>query len=115
MFDKIKFELTKQHLKLTREMNISYNEYCEFGAPEVDPKRPYVNSDVYGDIARILDIKPALIKDEEEIYSNEQEDEMLKIHKETAQALQVILASGSFEAGIYEAENYRGNWAKVAD
>jgi len=47
MFDKIRFELTEQHLKLIRRMTVRYNDYCEFGAPEIDPKRPYGNSSAH--------------------------------------------------------------------
>jgi len=113
MFDKVKFKLTKQHLDLIRKMNVGYNDCCEFGAPAIDPKRPYGNGDVYGDISEILGVTPDSVEDDEKIYSSAQEEEMLKLHIETAKALQVILASGSFEPGMYEADEYVDNWVKV--
>jgi len=113
MFDKVRFKLTEQHLNLIRRMNIRYNEYCGFGAPEVDPKRPYGNSGVYYDIGEILDIVPENGDPDYPEFTEEQEEKMLALHKETAKALQVIVASGSFELGIYEAEEYRDNWRKV--
>lgn len=112
-FDKVTFELTEQHLKLIRRMNIGYNDWCEFGAPEINPKRPYGNSSVYYDIGEILNIVPAAGDPEDPEFSDEQENKMLEIHKETAKALQVIVASGSFELGLYEAEEYHDNWRKV--
>jgi len=112
MFNKKKFELTENHLKLIRRMYVSYNDHCEFGAPEINPKRPYGNSDVYGDIGEILNIKPHFIGKYDEDFSDEQEEYMLKLHKETAIALQVILSSGSFEPGIYQADEYDTNWEK---
>ena len=52
--EKKRFEIKEEHLKLVRRMVIRYDDSCEFGAPSVDPKRPYGNSDVYKDIARII-------------------------------------------------------------
>jgi hypothetical protein len=47
------FTVTEDHLKLLRRAYIGWDD-CEFGAPGIDPKRPYGNSDVIGDIAEIL-------------------------------------------------------------
>ena len=113
VFDKVRFELTEQHLKLIRRMNIGYNDWCEFGAPEVDPKRPYGNSSVYYDIGEILGIERKDSGDGDYEFTEDQEKEMLKIHKETATALQVILASGSFGIGFYEADEFHRNWVAV--
>jgi hypothetical protein len=113
MNDKIQFKLTEDHVKLIRQMNVDYDDYCEFGAPEIDPKRPYGNSYVYGDIGQILGIKPNDGFRDDPEFGDDQRDYMLKIHKETAEALQVILASGSFSTGIYEADKYCRNWAAI--
>jgi hypothetical protein len=45
--------LTAEHLELARRMRVVWDN-CEYGAPAIDPKRPYGNSDVEGDIAGIL-------------------------------------------------------------
>lgn len=111
--NKDRFELTNDHLKLIQEMNIGYNEGCEFGAPNVDPKRPYGNSDVYNDIGEILGIKPEQEDDWGNEFSNDQIDYMNKIHRQTAKALQVILSSKSFSTGFYEADMYRDNWQPI--
>jgi len=113
MFDKIRFELTDQHLKLIRRMTVKYNDYCEFGAPEIDPKRPYGNSSVYYDIGEILNIEPKGGDIDDPEFTEEQKEFMLALHKSTAKALQVILASGSFEIGVYESEEYLDNWVKI--
>ena len=55
------FTVTDDHLKLLARTFIDYDGWTEFGAPEVDPKLPYGNSDVYDDIAEILGIAPAAI------------------------------------------------------
>jgi hypothetical protein len=48
-----RFTLTREHLKLARRMYVEWDN-CEYGAPAINPKRPYGNSDVEGDIAEIL-------------------------------------------------------------
>jgi hypothetical protein len=110
--DIIKFVVTENHLKLVKRMNIGYDEYTEFGAPGVSPKRPYGNSDVYGDIAEILDIAPKQGKDET-YFTSEQEEYMRKIHIETEKVLQIGVATGSFQTGLYEADRYNRDWRKV--
>ena len=47
------FHLTQNHLKMLRGMFVGWSD-CEFGSPEIDPKRPYGNSWVLGDIHEIL-------------------------------------------------------------
>ena len=113
MFDKVQFEITEKHIKLMKNMNVGYNEHCEFGAPDIDPKRPYGNGNVYRDIARILEIEPALIKDGESIFSEDQEDAMLALHKQMKTALQVVLTASTFETGLYESDEYHDNWQKI--
>jgi len=52
----LSFEITREHLKLLKNMYVGWDD-CEFGAPNIDPKRPYGNSDVINDIANALSIK----------------------------------------------------------
>jgi hypothetical protein len=111
--EKEKFNLTEDHIKLIRRMNVSYNDHCEFGAPEINPKRPYGNSYVYGDIGEILGMEPTEGDPDDPYFTAEQEAFMLKMHKETDKALQVILSSGSFSAGWYESEKYHDKWEAV--
>ena len=83
---------------------------CEFGAPEVNPKRPYGNSYVIGDIHEILSEDPSV--DSFEI-SEELEDEYYQLHQETETALQIILRTGSFQPGVYKCDPYKQNWELV--
>ena len=49
------FTVTEDHLELLRHVHL-YWDYGEgYGAPAIDPKRPYGNSDVERDIAEILE------------------------------------------------------------
>ena len=82
----------------------------EYGAPEINPKRPYGNSDVEDDIHYLLF---AEYPSEEDPANEEDLEYIRKIHKETEQALQIVLRTGKFETGIYECEEYTDNWVKV--
>jgi len=59
LFDVIRdarqFTVTDEHLRLLRRACVWWDE-LEFGAPGIDPKRPYGNSNVFADIAEILEV-----------------------------------------------------------
>lgn len=99
----LRFTLTEDHIKLLRRAIVRWDD----GAPAIDTKRPYGNSDVERDIAEILDHPVAL---EEEIPENiiELFDQ---VHHETATALQVVLSTGTFEPGTYvTSKSYTNDW-----
>jgi hypothetical protein len=97
---KVKFQVTEDHLKLLRNMYVRWQE-CENGAPAINCKRPYGNSDVESDVCRIL----------ERYLSDE---EAFKIHKETETVLQITLHVGYFKPGIYGiTEAYRNDWELI--
>jgi hypothetical protein len=90
-------------------MYVSWQD-CEFGAPEINPKRPYGNSDVIPDILEILGLP----------YDSENPNEALedfaqKIHKETETALQIFLIIGKMEVGEYEKKDKYNDrsWVKI--
>jgi hypothetical protein len=60
------FVVTEDHLKLARRMVVGW---CgdEYGAPEIDPKRPYGNSNVVRDMREILGVAEGL--DDEDVAS----------------------------------------------
>ena len=109
--DKERFTVTEQHLLLARHMCVGWQD-CEFGAPEIDPKRPYGNSDVIADIGEILGEQPCG-SGEDSDWSEKQERWFRQLHLEMKQALQVALDTARFEVGDYEREPYGGTWAKV--
>ena len=114
-----KFTITENHLKLLKRMFVEWND-CEFGAPEIDPKRPYGNSSVEQDILEIigleeideqrfkfiLDDKEYVLKGEDK-YNIELEDEeelhkkLWKIHREMQVVLQICLTLGKFKTGNF--------------
>ena len=108
---KKRFELKEEHLKLLKNMCVSW-VFCEFGAPAIDCKKPYGNSDVYEDMAKIIGIKGFVDSEEEIHFSKEQISLMNMLHRECKVALQIVLRTGKFESGIYVADEYSDNWTK---
>jgi hypothetical protein len=91
-----------------KSANVRWDD-CEFGAPAIDSKRPYGNSSVFHDIGEILGLKSNKAYE----FSNEQEDYMMKIHKETETVLEIILSSGKMEVGTYHYKDYATGWEKI--
>ena len=106
------FTVTEDHLKLLRRAYVSWDD-CEFGAPAIDCKRPYGNSDVIGDIAEILGTPGSgEIDDEPGDIPAEDEARFTRLHGETATVLQIAIDTGEFRAGRYAREMYE-HWRRV--
>lgn len=98
------FNLTENHIKLLRNMYVCWDS-CEYGAPAIDPKRPYGNSWVEGDIHVIL------TGEEPNELSDDLKEEYYNLHKETQTALQIVLTTGKLEVGVYErSQRYLSDW-----
>ncbi len=104
----MRFTLTDEHVELLRNMWVVWQD-CETGAPEIDPKRPYGNSNVARDVAETL----GWIEDGGELDDDDAERAMT-LHRETATALQIVLCVGRFEPGVYDRVDYHNNrvWMK---
>jgi hypothetical protein len=107
---KTTFTVTEDHIKLLKAAHVDWDD-CEFGAPAIDPKRPYGNSSVFFDIAEIIGIQPS--DDYDESFTREEEDRMRELHYGTRAALQIFLCTGKMETGTYEKEGYGKDWKKV--
>ena len=111
------FEITNEHLTLLKNMYVSWCD-DEYGAPEINPKRPYGNGDVANDIIRLLnweDIDSLDEEEEEDFYEGTQYTYLCecaeRIHKETETVLQIVLAVGRFETGTYvRPDSYSDDW-----
>ena len=103
------FEVREEHIKLLKQTYIGWDD-CEFGAPSIDCKRPYGNSDVFSDIARILDIKPG--DDDYDPFTDEQTSYMLRLHSELETVLQIFVQIGQMEIGWYKKVDL-DKWIKV--
>lgn len=109
------FTVTEDHLTLLRNAYIGWDD-MEFGAPAIDPKRPYGNSYVIGDIARLLypDVVVELDDETAEDWLDEHEDALTQIHRETQTVLQIAVSTGEFKAGTYtRADTWGAPWARV--
>jgi hypothetical protein len=95
-----RFTVTDEHLRLLRRAYISWDG-AEFGAPGINPKRPYGNSNVFADIAEILDLPDSEWMDADEEVVPDAEWRFLRLHVETAIVLQIGLATGEFRPGRY--------------
>ena len=103
------FTVTETHLRLLRRFNVDWDDR-EFGAPNIDPKRPYGNSDVLRDIAEILGFGPA---NEFGEFTDQETGAMKRLHKDTQTVLQIALRVGYFKAGDYVANRYEQDWRPV--
>lgn len=110
MFGSPKFTVTEAHIKLLRKANVSWM-YMETGAPCIDFKRPYGNSDVYPDIAEVLNISV----DEDGEYTDQQKILMDNVHEETQIALEIFLRTGTMISGTYTKNGYSYPWIKVSE
>lgn len=107
------FVVTEDHLKLLRQAYIGWDD-CEYGAPAIDCKRPYGNGSVTEDIAEILGWPVPEDADGYNWPTAEVAAEARRIHEETATVLQIILTTGTMEAGEYRrSTTWSGDWAKV--
>ena len=90
-----RFTVKPIHLQLIKRLFVSWNE-CEFGAPTIDPKRPFGNSDVEYDFEEI---------------TGEKFDEIIYCDLETC--LQILTRNLHIEEGTYEKSEYGIDWVKV--
>jgi hypothetical protein len=108
------FELTEDHLKLAKRMHVGWKNYSHSGSgsPEIDPKRPYGNSDVFNDVGEILGIKSEGKNGE---FSENQIRQIKKIHKEMETVIQIGLVTLKFEPGFYIKKNSYSatSWIKL--
>jgi len=110
-----KFVMTAEHLTLLKRFQVGWQD-CEAGAPEIDPKRPYGNSDVENDIHEMMTGETIGCTDSKRDELTDKEITRYQIlHRETETALQVALATGTFAVGEYECESYSSEWRRVSN
>ena len=105
------FMLKLEHIKLLSHASVDWLD-CETGAPCIDCKRPYGNSDVAGDVAEILGIDIKKCPHCNEPLEEVDENQLMNWHHETETALQIILCTQSFVPGKYREVEY-GVWKLV--
>lgn len=112
-YGEIEFELTEDHIKLVRRLNIGWNRMATAydGAPGACEKRPYGNQDWLSDVRDILtgSINPSESETEADVLR------YAKLHSETATALQIILVTGMFAPGRYRSIKWLQNWQIIPE
>lgn len=109
------FTVTADHLTLLKHAYVRWSE-VEFGAPEIDGKRPYGDSSVLHDIAEL--IEPEFGKDDLvdwDTWIDRNAERLTRLHVETALALQIALVIGEFRIGTFrKASRYADrSWTRV--
>lgn len=113
MAERVKhFDLLPEHVALLRAANVRWHE-MEWGAPEIDGKRPYGNGDLTNDIANILGWE-FLDTEDGPMLSSARAAFARELHRGTDTALQIVLSTGSFEPGRYVASAYGRDWRREA-
>jgi hypothetical protein len=108
------FTVTEEHIKLLYGAVVSWDGSC-FGAPGIYSKKPYGNSDVYADMAKILDIEG--LKGE---FWDEDIARMEKLHKELEKVLEILLHNTEvgITPGLYKRDdkyNHGSRWYKAVE
>ena len=96
------FTVTEDHLKLLRRAYVTWNEEPgSIGAPHIDTKRPYGNSNEWADMAEILGVSDSERPDEDGNFGPDAINRFAKLHVETSIVLQIALATSEFIPGRY--------------
>ena len=119
LFDSIsrarEFTVTEDHLKLLRHAWVDWDQGEGYGAPAINPKRPYGDSCVERNIAEILEAPDSdwEWEDGEKAYPTpEAEERFTRLHVETMIVLHIALATGEFQPGHYIRDEVIG-WTRV--
>jgi hypothetical protein len=110
----IKFVVNETHLKLVRRLNFGNSRgNGECGAPEIDTKRPYGNSDIYRDMADIVGI-PQPDRERDEEFTLGQFKVMDRLNYELPTVLEIGVITGAFVTGEYVASGeFARDWKRI--
>lgn len=105
------FKLKPQHITLLKNAHVSENE-IEFGAPSIDPKYPYGDSQVIQSMIQLLLPEPEWPNFEEGEISEDLAEEMYQLHRELQTALKIALkfSDQPLRKGLYVKEGYTDPW-----
>jgi hypothetical protein len=100
------FEVTPAHIALLRHARTGWQGHRFAGSPGLDRKRPFGNSDVFADMARIVDAR------DDGSYDGDDEERYDRLQGELGLVLEIVLQWGSFEPGHY-ARPLVGPWRRA--
>lgn len=84
--------ITEDHVKLARRINIVWLDDIEWGSVGLDPKRPFGNSDMTGDVAEILGWIDTETRKTEYELTAEQGERAKQLHFEMGYVLKSAMA-----------------------
>lgn len=116
----IKFELTKEHLDLLKNLEWDYDMFKSDQEDWVYPKlregSELGNGHVYEMLSLILD-GPEKVTDPNNTISfridEEKKKKFDKLLLELPMALDIVLSTQSFEVGIYKTRTHHKEWKKI--
>jgi hypothetical protein len=117
------FTVTDQHLRLLKAASVKPSSEIDgsmFGAPTIDPRRPYGDRDVYRSMIRILDYKmPPNGSQKWDVETDEipdaTENALDQLHSEIEIVLKICLNRQSFETGQFYWPEPGEDWVKVGE
>lgn len=104
----IRLTVTADHLALLRRTYVSWND-AEFGAPTLDPKRPYGNSDVLDDLREIGESWGL------DMSTEDNQRRMVQLHADLLPVMRIAMSTFEFSTGTYTRLPYGRTWKKVQE
>lgn len=111
---KTRFTVTKEHIKLARNIVFDWNDSEELplGRLMMDRRRPYGDSDIPRSVADAIGLKGVEVSSGEIFLTSKQEDYCIKLHREMETVMQIIVDIGKFKEGEYWYNAFDG-WKHV--
>lgn len=99
------FKLKQEHIDLLANVYIRWHD-AEYGAPEIDTKRPFGNSGslIESDMCEAL----GLDQDDDSAVARATE-----LYHDLDTALQIVLQEQTFEPGVFISEAYSSDWQRM--
>jgi hypothetical protein len=101
----IQFEILPEHLKLLRSLQLEWQGVMAWGSLQTNAKRPYGTPDFLMDVRKIL--SEGVLGDDVDSLT---EQDILKLHRGAAMALQIALKTGKFKAGTFRSPKFGQDW-----
>lgn len=113
MMNPERFEVTESHIKLLKKACVDWND-CEFGAPTINPKRPYGNSCVISDMREILDLRGKTCPHCGELCEEPSvsDEDLITLHEEMQFVLAILIdnCEEGITTGCYTKKDYKDRW-----
>lgn len=103
-----RFEITKDHLKLLKRMNV-FDIENPMDAPMINQKAPYGTVDIAGDVLEILGHEKGLSGE----YPQQQRNQAAIVHDQMSIVLQILLRLGEIRTGEFKRVPDTDRWVEI--